>query len=286
MSLIINSKVNNSNPTLKNTTNTVLKPLSIQENSHRPQNGYINDHTKDGNDKTSTLFFEELTESMEKLFKGFEILKVKEVTGTQLMSDLEQFLKENGTSIKEYNNYIFANVKRNGIGTRDGVVAAALSLFAYLDKYGYRPRYTYGGCHTPQGIYGVPSTMGSPGGSFDCSSFVSWAIFNGGFSLNPTNDTGCASLGTRYSRSDSNFVGKPGDLIWTPQPPHITMIVGVTETEYYVAEAASTNTGMQITKKPIHDNSSTYVIDMDEYYSNDGNKTNQKEYEQNYSSIS
>lgn len=284
MSYSINSKVNKSNPTVRSNTNTYLKPLSIQEASYRPHNGYINDQSKGRNNKTSNLFFEELSESVEKLFVG--ILNIKEITGTQLTSDLEQFLIQNGTNIKNYNDYIFQNVKKNGIGTREGVVAAAVSLFSYLDKFGYRPRYSYGGCHTPQGIYGVPSAMGSPGGSFDCSSFVSWAIFNGGFRLNPTNDTGCASLGTRHSRSDTNFVGKPGDLIWTPQPPHITMIVGVTENEYYVAEAASTATGMQITKKPIHDNSSTYVIDMDEYYSNNDNKTNKKEYEQNYNSIS
>jgi hypothetical protein len=186
---------------------------------------------------------------------------------TQLTSNLSTLLSDNGTSIEEYNNYIYANVKKAGLGTANGVVAAALSYFKYLEQFGYRPRYTWGGKYSK---YGVNPTMGSS--NLDCSGFVSWAIHNGGFKYVWNGSSDWGNAGTQCTRTNSSCTGKAGDLIW--HQGHIMLIVGVEGDYYYIAEAASTSSGMKIKKQQKHVNSGSSVdkiVNMDSFYNNSSN---------------
>ena len=134
-------------------------------------------------------------------------------------------------------------------------------------KYGHTFRYTWGGKYSG---YGLNTSIGSTG--FDCSGFVSWAIHNGGYKYVYRDSTALGNLGNKCRLTDSSCVGKAGDLIW--HQGHIMLIVGVDSSNYYIAEAASTNSGMRIKKQGIHSDSSgsaNYIVDMTNFYNDSSN---------------
>ena len=187
--------------------------------------------------------------------------------GEQLKSNLSDFLSSNGTDLNSYNQFIYNKVKEAGYGTKNGAVTAALALFKYLDQYGYRPRYYFGGKYSG---YGVPSTLGDEKGSLDCSGFISWALHNGGYKYFSYGSGEWGSAGTKCDRTSESCVGKTGDLIW--HSGHIMMIVGVENGYYYIAEAASTNSGMRIKKEAMHIKKADKIVDMTSFYNNESNK--------------
>lgn len=129
--------------------------------------------------------------------------------------------------------------------------------------------------------YGFVWGMKKPNG-LDCSGFVSWALYNGGF------DVGDIGAGDSVTDDELTDVGdfrlltkelvnsgqiKAGDLFnyWG----HIAIIVGIDDEYFYVAESLQNFGGVvvnQYKKNRIH-NTFSYVVLMDNYYKEDGNYT-------------
>ena len=169
--------------------------------------------------------------------------------GHQILHEpLSSFLESKGTSLEEFNNLIASNVEDAGYGTRAGVVSAAVTLIAELgNNYGVKIPYFWGGGH---GVIanGADGSWGSSachtyanGNSYnycglDCSGFVPWAIYNGGFNISPLTTGGFQSLpgAQRVTLTDSAIL-QPGDLL--ESSGHIVLIVGIEGNQYVCAEA-------------------------------------------------
>lgn len=111
----------------------------------------------------------------------------------------------------------------------------------------------------------------------DCSGFVTWALYNGG--LDP------GDIGTGQIPNISDYVPitdslissdniKVGDLFsaWW----HISILVGMDDNNYYIAESLPTLDGVVVKKykkKDVHYWFS-HVVLMDDFYNGDGNLTN------------
>ena len=134
-------------------------------------------------------------------------------------------------------------------------------------------------------IYSIPIKDYDNNG-LDCSGFVSWALYNGGF--NPgdigagyTKAKDLPSLGTRKTVTDEiakDGTIKVGDLLHNERNSgHIAIIVGIDKEYYYVAQAVwFDEVGVVITKYKLDELDSEFpdVILMDKYYKKDGNLTN------------
>lgn len=201
---------------------------------------------------------------------------------------LKDKLDELGTSYEEFNEYILNNVIKSGVGTREGVVAAAVSLVGGLyEKYNIRIPYTWAGQHggnisgisNPAGgeFFGVHPLWGSSISYYvhnsevnrtyyhygpDCSGFVMWALHNGGMKVNYSTANRTSLNGKR--------VGDPGDLMW--HPGHIMLVVGVDDEaqKYYIAHAAGGDEGTKINTVNFTD-SYNKIIKMDSFYANENN---------------
>lgn len=129
-----------------------------------------------------------------------------------------------------------------------------------------------------------PYTLYTPyPNGLDCSGFVAWALLNGGF------DLGDIGAGIDPNYLDFSDVGekvtitpqllnssrvKVGDLIGLYG--HIAMIVGMDDTNYYLAESLIELKGPSITVYSRQQLPSIYryIMLMDDVYKNDGNLTN------------
>lgn len=211
-----------------------------------------------------------------------------------LTKTIAEALKDHHTTYKQFNESILNSVIKAGVGTRDGVVAAAVSLVAGLyENYQIRLPYTYGGQHgyalnsaaNPLGssFYGVDPSWGKYIGNFylsgygpyhyygpDCSGFVMWALHNGGMKAYPGTSTNYPSLGRNITLNGKR-VGDPGDLMG--HPGHIMLIVGVDDAKkvYYVAHASGGSEGVKISTIGFS-NSYNYVVKMDNFYANASNR--------------
>lgn len=116
----------------------------------------------------------------------------------------------------------------------------------------------------------------------DCSGFVTWALFNGGF------DVGDRGAGESPSEGQLTDLGefklltnelinsgkiKVGDLFnfWG----HIAILIGQDEDNYYIAESLNNYKGVVVktySKKKVR-NTFKYVVLMDSVYNGDGNLT-------------
>lgn len=214
---------------------------------------------------------------------GLDIKETKNVS-YKINEPLTKFLESHGSSLEQYNDFIKNSVLTAGVGTREGVVTAAVSMINYLyDNFDAKMPYYWGGKHKGIGIskkFGEyrPSKPSRSGKiyyhiSFDCSGFVQWAIINGGF-----NDpgTGTSNFNSKFFANsclekDSNCLGQPGDLINSPDD-HVVLIVAVDEAsgKYMVAE--STGAGVIMQQRNIHSGgNTTRVLFMDDYYQNEVN---------------
>ena len=216
-------------------------------------------------------------------------LDVKDTTNAQeLHEPLSTFLPSRGTSVDDLRQSIKSNVEEVGVGTREGVVVAAVSLvnFLYDNMHVRLPYYwsgeyqqvginpTFGGKTTPvTSKYGT--TFNYAG--FDCSGFVSWAIRNGGYNLSRLTTSGFNSRFANDSCviTDSNCIGQPGDLI-NSRDTHVQLIVAVDEAngKYYVAESTG-SLGLIIRQWGMHtpntNTGQTRILHMDNFYNNKAN---------------
>lgn len=213
----------------------------------------------------------------------------------QISVPLNEYLESKSSSLESFNNYIASEVRTAGLGTRNGVVAAAISLVGGLcQNFGARLPYAMGGAH-PANFYGVPlnapnscnggadktwgAKVNSGSGAMmcgfgpyfyygpDCSGFVAWAIHNGGYRAVSLAAADFGTLGPSHSMT--SFTGQPGDILYNSH--HVVMIVGVSGDSYTIAEASSGENGTRITT--ISKNSNAYqVVDMTSFYENDANK--------------
>ena len=218
-------------------------------------------------------------------------IKLTKDANVTLNKNLGTYLNEKGDSLDNLNSYIYSNVREAGVGTRAGVVAAAVSMINYLyDNHNLKLPYYFGG---GQQIYGLGDGIGSlttPSGmtaesptrnikSFDCSGFVSWVIKNGGYDFKRIYSGEFISKFDSNScvESESNCYGKPGDVICRnagggDTSRHVMIIVGVDSEAgvYYIAE--STGSGVIISPKSFHKVGKDYkVLFMDDYYNNPAN---------------
>ena len=198
--------------------------------------------------------------------------------GHQILHEpLSSFLESKGTSLEEFNNLISSNVEDAGYGTRAGVVSAAVTLIAELgNNYGVKIPYFWGGGH---GVIanGADGSWGSSachtyanGNSYnycglDCSGFVPWAIYNGGFNISPLTTGGFQSLpgAQRVTLTDSAIL-QPGDLL--ESSGHIVLIVGIEGNQYVCAEASGNTTGVLFTRRSF-DEPRYWGVNMDGFYS-------------------
>ena len=193
---------------------------------------------------------------------------------------LSSFLQSKGSSLDSYNQLIASNVQKAGFGTRAGVVAAAVTLIAELaNKYNAKIPYYWGGGHgstdnLANGNWGSSSCRTTHGGNvydhcgLDCSGFVGWAIYNGGFGKATTSSDRYANLpGTQSVDLNSSPVLQPGDLLYSSG--HVILIVGVDNAkgEYKCAEAAGKNAGVLFTTHKFND-PNYKGLDMTGYYDN------------------
>ena len=183
---------------------------------------------------------------------------------------ISQILTENGSSIEEFNSYIASSVSSAGFGTREGVVAAATSLIqGFEERTGLKLPYKWGG--TRYGVSGAVSTWArgassEVGSGLDCSGFISWAVYNGGYNYDSRVSGIWAEAGTRrkwtYGMYDNSAL--PGDLL--ASSGHIQMIVGVTDTGYLVAEASCWAIGLRIRYLSFTSKGTYELVDMSNYY--------------------
>jgi len=227
-------------------------------------------------------------------------LDIKVTSGAKKSLDkpISEFLESNGSSLDEYNNFIKGNVMNAGVGTREAVVTAAVSMINFLyDNFDTKlPYYWYKDGNVPSGI---PSTFGTyapvqidsnGNGNFcyyrslDCSAFVSWAIKNGGYKFTKKTTSGFMGSfsGDSCDITNSNCIGQPGDLICSHiktekgYSGHVQMIVAVEEDngKYYIAESGGAAVGIGMVEYNMHTPHSgrpTKILHMDSFYNNKDN---------------
>ena len=135
-------------------------------------------------------------------------------------------------------------------------------------------------------MYSWPIHKYIPNG-LDCSGFVSWILYNGGF------DPGDIGAGVTGGKKDYTDVGKRtvltkkveksgkikvGDLLSSGGPGggHVAIVVGIDKKKYYTAESLWNypNVGIREYTKEKFVRHFYYIMFMDEVYKKDGNITN------------
>ena len=199
-----------------------------------------------------------------------------------------------------YNTSLYNNVRTAGYKTRNGVVAAGLYLSSHIGVH--IPYFWTGGhYHSYSGyqdkgdnLMGVPNKWGCQvkmafGGTgaqkdgslypfgVDCSGFVAWAIFNGGYytgnqsqeifinTKSTPSSIGGVSV-SNVSVSSSKGKIKPGDIAW--KKGHVGLVVEVSDSGFTVAEAKSYKQGLIVTNHKYSSSNFTKIILMDNFYSN------------------
>lgn len=233
---------------------------------------------------------ENITINSGSLITSIAGLEIKDTrNATELKEPIATYLSSKGTSLDAMNNYIQESVKDVGVGTREGVVTAAVSMINFLyDNFNAKLPYYWGGKVYSKNI---PSTFGyykesdtTRGGnknyyiSFDCSGFVSWSIIAGGYNFNSTGTSGIDSQFSKNSCniSESSCIGQPGDLI-NSSGGHVELIIDVDieNEKYFVAQ--STGSGVVMNQRDmhqVHEGKITKILFLEEYYNNPENINN------------
>lgn len=133
------------------------------------------------------------------------------------------------------------------------------------------------GCPLYNGISGTYEANG-----LDCSGFITWALVNagydpgdGGAGINDSISTDMDDLGEKIkinTDSISNNKFKVGDLL--VRYGHVGMIIGIEDDTIYIAEALDEDLHVLIQNKSNLSSTWTYIINMDDFYGDDGNITN------------
>ena len=203
--------------------------------------------------------------------------------GDQILHQpLSSFLTTNGSSLTEFNNLIATNVENAGFGTRAGVVASAVTLIAELgNNYDVKIPYYWGGGHgnianLALGNWGSSECRIYANGrvydhcGLDCSGFVAWAIYNGGFNITAMVTGQFQNLpGAKRVTLTNSPILQPGDLLEKRQggSGHIVLIIGIDEetNEYICAEAAGYSSGVLFTRRDFTE-SNFWGVDMTGFY--------------------
>lgn len=189
-------------------------------------------------------------------------------------------------NVANFNQYIKDNVNAAGYGTREGVVAAGLSLISgYNFATGKRLRYSQPGRQVNHDTNSIDAE-GIVNENFylDCSSFAWWALYTGGFNIPKLSNGAICPANTGFQlnwASDAGYSktienGKPGDFLVYHKggsEGHIVMIIGSYDEGYYCAEFSNPDVGGQISKKTFSElkNSNYYLMDMEKYYNDSNN---------------
>ncbi len=203
-----------------------------------------------------------------------------------LHQPLASFLQSKGTSIGAFNQLIQKNVQDAGVGTRAGVVAAAVTLIGELsNQYNVKVPYFWGGGHDQMstfasGNWGSSSCHDVANGQvyeycgLDCSGFVGWSIYNGGYRNATTTAANYKYTGGARDVSLSNSaLLQPADLLYNSH--HIILVIGVdTENNQYIcAEAAGNSSGVIFSRHSFDgDGGNLKGLDMTAFYENNANK--------------
>lgn len=204
--------------------------------------------------------------------------------------NLTDFLTNRGTNVEDFNTYLNEKINEAGVGTRDGVVSAAVTLIGSLAELGVKLNYQWGGKYYSIGVnpnWGMEVDMTSlcsnyadrgytiktcqdnyQWSSFDCSGFVNWAIING--MQDTTVETIAINTQGGLTLSSTSAVCKPGGVLLTSG--HIVLVVGIDEENknYIVAESTGSRIedgtgGVKLTEYSF--NKSNYVCkNLDELY--------------------
>ena len=201
---------------------------------------------------------------------------------------LDSFLSKNGYSVEAFNNKIKNSVVNAGVGTRNGTVAAAMTLIGTFAEMGKKLNYQWGGKYQSLGVnpnWGTTADMdwlcgpNSYGAhydsnvcftnykwkSFDCSGFVTWAVINGMQNSKITQSEAADQYGSgTVSELNSNYaVCKPGEALEKPGS-HVVLVVGTDDANkrYIVAES----TGSRIAQKTGGVKLSYYSYGKDGYH--------------------
>lgn len=227
------------------------------------------------------------------------------IPSLQLKTALKDFLPMNKSSISEINESIKQNVLKAGVGTRAGVAVAATSLINFMARYDVRIPYTFGGGHGGyplkgygkpiRNYYGVDPDWGQRIDSYDysyhrvyeyygpdCSSFVNWAMKNGGMNDTVYDFTSqeYAGIGESFPMDGVKYIGKIGDVVYSSG--HIRLIVSVNTSESYYITAESQSDvspykpdykGISYQRMNFSDGSYR-IVNLDKYYDNIDNHYN------------
>ncbi len=216
---------------------------------------------------------------------------VSSVPTVLLTTPINELMSEN--EYNDLNELIFDSVKAAGIGTRDAIVAAAVTPIKYLaENYGVTIPYTYGGGHnnyvptvatgknidsSTSSYFGINPLWGTHVNANvdgkhsdyfgpDCSSWVPWVYTNAGIYLYPRKSYTFKDVvdSSDNHAMDGSFIAAPGDLLVSSG--HVTVVVGVdtSTSNYYIAHARSQSVGVNITK--VSFTAGTYtIVDMTKY---------------------
>ncbi len=174
-------------------------------------------------------------------------------------------------SVESFNKHIKDTVCMHGYGTRQGVVAAGMSLIGdYIKSTGKRIRYDQSGRQQP-GVEGIVNSDFY----LDCSGFSWWALYNGGFNLPDvfaqTDYLYAWAAGEGITKEATSGGGQGGDFLVTRGKGHIMLIVGTYSDGYYIAEEAGWGYGGKISKYSYSSLGGYVLMDMTSYYNNSSN---------------
>ena len=172
------------------------------------------------------------------------------------------FLASHGATIGDFNNHIRSSIESAGVGTRDGVIAAGVTLIGSLAEMGVKLNYQWGGKYAAFGtnpIWGTDADMTYLCGpdsygrlydsakcfnnyrwhSLDCSGFVTWAVINGMQNTGITQSQ--ISNSSKISLNSNEAVCLPGGVL--ESSGHIVLVVGIDDErkQYIVAESTGSN---------------------------------------------
>lgn len=195
-------------------------------------------------------------------------------TGTRLLD--KSLLQEIGQQgVNEINQQLKDNMNKYPAGSGERVAAAAITLINGLRNKGLRLPYFWGGGHGTISD-GLPTTLGNPTKvtasghatsgkfqpySFDCSGFVSWAMYNGGCkNFTPRGSGSFKALGPAISDITK---AKPGDIL--TKSGHVLMVVQNNGGKVTIAE--SSGNGVTFGDGNNYYKLKSYtIVDMTNYY--------------------
>lgn len=213
---------------------------------------------------------------------------------------VSKILEENGSSVKKFNDQLYNNTLKDGIGTRQAVVDAALLFINTFETVGYRLPYSYGGGWSGfnydynlgvESYYGLNPYIGtvlnngkgytqkfSTGPTtyyylgLDCSGFVTWALRNGGINIGITEASAYQNKGTTHPANSTDFIAKPGDVLSSSS--HVVLVVSYNQEKkaYIVAEAASKNDGILVSTRYLSKLNNYKVVDLSGLYKSSVNQ--------------